>query len=210
MSDCGYTKMTLRAWRPMRNGWWIKRTSIAPQGALILDACRRQWDAILSDNMNPKNTRKHIVVLTGAGISAESGLETFRGDGGLWQGHSVYEVATPEAWERDPQLVLDFYNMRRRAVRKADPNAAHKLLAALEDEYQVTIVTQNVDDLHERAGSSRVIHLHGEILKGQSARNPLLIVDLAADIALGDLAPDGAQLRPHVVWFGDRILVILD
>ncbi len=149
---------------------------------------------------------EHIIILTGAGISAESGLHTFRDQDGLWRGHSVYEVATPEAWHQNPQLVLDFYNMRRRAVLSAEPNTAHILLAQLEAHYKVTIITQNVDDLHERAGSTQVIHLHGEILKAQSENNPELIVDMAGDLQLGDQGSDRAQLRPHVVWFGESIL----
>ena len=147
-----------------------------------------------------------IVVLSGAGISAESGLKTFRGDGGLWEGHRVEDVATPEAWARDPALVLEFYNQRRRQVRAAQPNAAHKALVALEQAYDVHVVTQNVDDLHERAGSSQVLHLHGEILLARSTKDPHVTRHLGdADIALGDTCPLGSQLRPHVVWFGEDV-----
>ena len=149
---------------------------------------------------------KTIVVLSGAGISAESGLKTFRGDGGLWEGHRVEDVATPEAWARDPALVLEFYNERRRQVRAAQPNAAHKALAALERAYDVHVVTQNVDDLHERAGSSQVLHLHGEILLARSTQDPDYTKHLAdADIQLGDTCPLGSQLRPHIVWFGEEV-----
>ncbi len=154
---------------------------------------------------------KTIVVLSGAGISAESGLKTFRGDGGLWEGHRVEDVATPEAWARDPALVLEFYNERRRQVRAAQPNAAHKALVALEQAYDVHVVTQNVDDLHERAGSSRVLHLHGEILLARSTRDSNYTKCLGdADIALGDTCPLGSQLRPHVVWFGEDVPALED
>jgi NAD-dependent deacetylase len=149
---------------------------------------------------------KRIVVLTGAGISAESGLQTFRGPDGLWEGHRVEDVATPEAWAANPGLVLEFYNQRRRGVRQAQPNAAHLALVELEGSYDVRIVTQNVDDLHERAGSSNVLHLHGEIRKARSTRDSRLIRDLDdADIHLGDLCERGSQLRPHIVWFGEMV-----
>ncbi len=149
---------------------------------------------------------KTIVVFTGAGISAESGLQTFRGDGGLWEGHRVEDVATPEAWARDPALVLEFYNVRRRHVRASQPNAAHSALVDLERAYDVRIVTQNVDDLHERAGSKKVLHLHGEILHSRSTRDPSLTQHLGdRDIALGDTCPLGSQLRPHIVWFGENV-----
>ncbi|MBS1741477.1 MAG: NAD-dependent deacylase [Bacteroidetes bacterium] len=155
--------------------------------------------------MQPK---QHIVVLTGAGISAESGLKTFRDSDGLWMGYNIEDVATPRAFKKNPQLVLDFYNMRRREVAKAQPNAAHKILAQLEKEYKVTIVTQNIDDLHERAGSTNVCHLHGEIFKMRSAINDELISEIRDDIQLGQLAPDGAQLRPHIVWFEEPVPMI--
>ena len=149
---------------------------------------------------------KKIVVLTGAGISAESGISTFRDSDGLWEHYRVEDVATHEAYERDPRLVLDFYNERRRQLFKAQPNEAHRQLVRLEEKYDVQIVTQNIDDLHERAGSSHVLHLHGELTKGRSDRNADLIVDIGdRDIHLGDLAPDGTQLRPHIVWFGEAV-----
>ena len=147
-----------------------------------------------------------VVVLSGAGISAESGLKTFRGDGGLWEGHRVENVATPEAWARDPALVLEFYNQRRRQVRAAQPNAAHRALVDLERAYEVHVITQNVDDLHERAGSTRVLHLHGEIMLARSTRDPSSTKHLGdADIQIGDLCSLGSQLRPHVVWFGEDV-----
>ena len=149
---------------------------------------------------------KRIVVLTGAGISAESGLQTFRGADGLWEGHRVEDVACPEAWARDPARVLRFYNERRRAVRAAEPNAAHRALVELEQAYDVRIVTQNVDDLHERAGSTHVLHLHGEIMYARSTREASLIRHLGdADIELGDPCERGSQLRPHIVWFGEMV-----
>ena len=149
---------------------------------------------------------KRVVVLTGAGISAESGLQTFRGPDGLWEGHRVEDVATPEAWAANPGLVLEFYNQRRRGVRQAQPNAAHLALVDLEGAYDVRIVTQNVDDLHERAGSSNVLHLHGEVRKARSTRDSSLIRDLDdSDIHLGDLCERGSQLRPHIVWFGEMV-----
>jgi NAD-dependent deacetylase len=147
-----------------------------------------------------------VVVLTGAGISAESGLKTFRGADGLWEGHRVEDVACPEAWDRDPGRVLRFYNERRQAVRAAQPNAAHKALVDLEQGYEVRIVTQNVDDLHERAGSRDVLHLHGEIMLARSTVNPGFVTHLGdSDIALGDRCPEGGQLRPHIVWFGEEV-----
>ena len=149
---------------------------------------------------------KRFVVLSGAGISAESGLQTFRGADGLWEGHRVEDVATPEAWAANPGLVLEFYNQRRRAVRAAEPNAAHRALVDLEQAYDVRIVTQNVDDLHERAGSTQVLHLHGEVMLARSTRNPTLVRHLGErDIELGDLCELGSQLRPHIVWFGEMV-----
>src|ERR1051325_6747960 len=145
--------------------------------------------------------KKRLVILTGAGMSAESGLKTFRDSDGLWEGYHVEEVATPAAWKRDPQLVLDFYNMRRNNVAEAKPNAGHYGFAELEKDFDVTIITQNIDDLHERAGSTKVLHLHGEIFKMRSERNEQLIYDIRGDIKLGDIADDGAQLRPNIVWF---------
>ncbi len=154
--------------------------------------------------------KKHIVVLTGAGISAESGLKTFRDEDGLWNGYDVYEVATPRAFHKNPALVLEFYNMRRRDVAAAKPNAAHIALAELENHYKVTIVTQNIDDLHERAGSRNILHLHGEIFKMRSVENETLITEIKGDIKLGDLASDGAQQRPHIVWFEEPVPLIED
>lgn len=149
--------------------------------------------------------RKKLVVLTGAGISAESGLKTFRDSDGLWEGYDINEVATPRAWRKDPSLVLEFYNMRRRNVRDAEPNDAHRMLADLEKDFEVQIITQNIDDLHERGGSSRVLHLHGEIFKMRSERNDALGYEIREDIKLGDLAEDGAQLRPNIVWFEEPV-----
>lgn len=144
-------------------------------------------------------------MLTGAGISAESGLRTFRDSDGLWEGYQVTEVATPEAWHRDPKLVLDFYNYRRRDVQAAQPNAAHLALAALESHYDVTIITQNIDDLHERAGSRRIFHLHGEIFRMRSEADTDNTYEIREDMKLGQLAPDGYQLRPAIVWFGEAV-----
>lgn len=156
--------------------------------------------------MNPNSKDKRIVVLTGAGISAESGLSTFRDAGGLWEQYSVEEVATPWAWRVDPGKVLQFYNERRRQVRQAEPNAAHYALANLAKRFRVSIITQNIDDLHERAGSTDVLHLHGEIMKARSTVDPNLIYDLGGkDIELGDKCAKGSQLRPHVVWFYEDV-----
>ena len=149
-----------------------------------------------------------MVVLTGAGISAESGLKTFRDSDGLWNGYNIEDVATPRAWRKDPQLVLDFYNQRRKDVQAASPNAAHYGLAELEQDFDVTIITQNIDDLHERAGSSRIVHLHGEILKMRSEKTDEVIFDIKEDIQLGDKAPDGGQLRPFIVWFEEPVPMI--
>ncbi len=149
--------------------------------------------------------RQNLVVLTGAGISAESGLKTFRDSDGLWEGYDINEVATATAWRKNPALVQEFYNMRRRDVARAQPNAAHLALAALENEFNVFIITQNIDDLHERAGSSHVMHLHGEIFKMRSEKNESLIYPVSGDIHMGDLADDGAQLRPHIVWFEEPV-----
>ncbi len=153
-------------------------------------------------------SQQKLVVLTGAGISAESGLRTFRDGDGLWEGYNIEDVATPRAWRRDPQLVLDFYNMRRRDVLAAQPNAAHLALAALQDHYEVHIVTQNIDDLHERAGSKNVMHLHGEILKMRSEKNEHKLYSIKKDITLGQKADDGGQFRPHVVWFEEPVPMI--
>jgi NAD-dependent protein deacetylase/lipoamidase len=149
---------------------------------------------------------KRIVVLTGAGISAESGISTFRDKGGLWEGYDVMEVATPEAWDRNPTLVLEFYNMRRLDVLKAEPNSAHEALVHLEKYFDVRIITQNVDNLHERAGSKKVLHLHGELFKARSTKNSKLIYQLdGAELVLGDTCELNSQLRPHIVWFGEEV-----
>lgn len=153
---------------------------------------------------------KHIVVLTGAGISAESGIQTFRDADGLWENHNVQDVASPEGWRRNPEMVLRFYNERRQQVLKVKPNAAHFALAELETTYKVTIVTQNIDDLHERGGSTNIIHLHGELLKSRSVKNETRTFDCRTDINLGDKAPDGGQLRPFIVWFGESVPKIMD
>ena len=149
--------------------------------------------------------KKKLVVLTGAGISAESGLKTFRDSDGLWEGYDVTEVATPRGWRKNPQLVLDFYNQRRKNVADASPNAAHYGLAELEKDFDVTIITQNIDDLHERAGSTNILHLHGEIFKMRSERDEELIYEIKGDIKLGDMAKDGGQLRPYIVWFEEPV-----
>ncbi len=152
---------------------------------------------------------KTVVVLTGAGMSAESGIPTFRDKGGLWEGYDIEDVATPEAFERDPETVLKFYNDRRKAVREVYPNKGHEALAELEKTYEVHIITQNIDDLHERAGSSNVHHLHGEIKKARSSIDDSLLYDLSdKDIQLGDKCEKGSQLRPHVVWFGEAVPMI--
>lgn len=153
-------------------------------------------------------SKQKLVVLTGAGISAESGLRTFRDSDGLWEGYNIEDVATPRAWYKNPQLVLDFYNMRRKNVLEAKPNVAHIGLAELEDYFDVQIVTQNIDDLHERAGSTKVLHLHGEILKMRSEHNEYKIYPIFGDINQGDKAEDGGQLRPHIVWFEEPVPMI--
>jgi NAD-dependent deacetylase len=148
---------------------------------------------------------KKVVVLTGAGVSAESGISTFRDANGLWEGHDVMEVATPAGWEKNQALVLDFYNQRRRQLKEVSPNAAHTALKNLEQKYEVHIITQNVDDLHERAGSSNVIHLHGELKKARSTFDEDLTLDWEGDIKPGDFCDHNFQLRPHVVWFGEAV-----
>ncbi len=153
-------------------------------------------------------SKKKLVVLTGAGISAESGLKTFRDSDGLWEGYNVYEVATPRGFAANPQLVLDFYNMRRKDVANAKPNAAHIGLAELENDFDVQIITQNIDDLHERAGSKKVLHLHGEIFKMRSVADENTTYEIRDDIYVGNLAPDGSQLRPHIVWFEEPVPMI--
>lgn len=152
---------------------------------------------------------KKIVVLTGAGISAESGLKTFRGSGGLWEGYEVTEVATPQAWVANQSLVLEFYNQRRKQAYEAEPNPGHIALAELEKHFEVHIITQNIDSLHERAGSKNVLHLHGEISKARSTADPRLIYDLDSwELKEGDTCEKGSQLRPHIVWFGEAVPMI--
>ena len=153
-------------------------------------------------------SKRKLVVLSGAGMSAESGLKTFRDSDGLWEGYDVTEVATPRAWKKNPRLVLDFYNMRRKNVLDAQPNAGHYGLAELENDFDVQIITQNIDDLHERAGSTKVLHLHGEIFKMRSEHNEELVYDIRGDMNLGDTAEDGAQLRPAIVWFEEPVPMI--
>ncbi len=148
---------------------------------------------------------KTLVVLTGAGMSAESGVKTFRDAGGLWEGHDVMQVASPEGWQADKELVLDFYNQRRKQLLSVEPNLGHTGLVDLEKDYDVQIITQNVDDLHERAGSSNVLHLHGELLKVRSTRNENDVILWKKDLVLGDMCENGYQLRPHIVWFGEQV-----
>lgn len=149
-----------------------------------------------------------IVVLTGAGVSAESGIKTFRDSDGLWEGYHVMELASPQGFERNPEAVLEFYNQRRRQLLTVEPNAAHKALAELEHHHDVSIITQNVDDLHERAGSTDVFHIHGELLKARSTQNEQLVLDWREDLNIGDLCENNHQLRPHIVWFGEAVPMI--
>ncbi len=148
---------------------------------------------------------KKIIVLSGAGMSADSGLKTFRDADGLWEGHNVMEVASPEGFKANPELVLEFYNERRRQLLQAQPNNGHKALVRLENHYKVTIITQNVDDLHERAGSKHVLHLHGELFKVRSTKPPYSVYEWKKDLNLGNLCDHGNQLRPHIVWFGEEV-----
>ena len=148
---------------------------------------------------------KSIVILTGAGISAESGLKTFRDDNGLWEGHDIMEVASPEGWEKDQENVLNFYNIRRKQLLEVEPNTAHYAIVRLEEKYEVHIITQNVDDLHERAGSKNVLHLHGELLKVRSSIDETQVIEWKKDLKTGDLCSKRSQLRPHVVWFGEAV-----
>jgi NAD-dependent deacetylase len=150
-------------------------------------------------------SRKKIVVLTGAGISAESGIKTFRDSDGLWENHRIEDVATPEGWKKNPALVLEFYNQRRQQLLEVSPNAGHFGLVELENDFEVEVITQNVDDLHERAGSSNVLHLHGELRKVRSVTHPELVYDWDKDVQLGDVCERGGQLRPHIVWFGEAV-----
>jgi NAD-dependent deacetylase len=149
--------------------------------------------------------KKKLVVLTGAGISAESGIKTFRVADGLWEGHNVMDVASPDGWQRNKELVLDFYNQRRRQLHEVKPNKGHFVLAELENDFEVNIITQNVDNLHEQAGSTKVLHLHGELLKVRSTKNEEYILDWKEDLILGDVDDSGNQLRPHIVWFGEMV-----
>lgn len=152
--------------------------------------------------------RKKIVILSGAGISAESGISTFRDAGGLWEGHDINDVATPEGFRKNPTLVLEFYNQRRRQLKEVEPNLAHTLIAALEKEYHVVVITQNVDNLHERAGSNNIIHLHGELNKVRSTKYPELVYEWENDLNIGDNCEKGFQLRPHIVWFTEEVPMI--
>lgn len=155
--------------------------------------------------------KKKVVVLTGSGISAESGLMTFRDMGGMWEKYDVYEVASPSAWARDPELVMKFYNWRREQLYQVEPNPAHYALSDLENDFDVSIITQNVDDLHERAGSTSILHLHGELKKARSTADPSLIYDIDGPyLNIGDTCEKGAQLRPHIVWFGESVPAIAD
>jgi NAD-dependent deacetylase len=151
---------------------------------------------------------KKIVVLTGAGMSAESGISTFRDGNGLWENHDIMDVASPEGWARNPKLVLDFYNQRRTQLKDVLPNKAHVILAELEKNFKVDIITQNVDDLHERAGSSNILHLHGELIKARSTKNEDYVIEWREDLHLGDNDPKGHQMRPHIVWFGEAVPAI--
>lgn len=170
------------------------------------DIFKKSLQSLAEKNLS---MRKHLVILTGAGVSAESGLPTFRDSDGLWMGHDVYEVASPDGWRKNPKVVLDFYNHRRRDVEKALPNEAHLAIASLQSYFKVTVITQNIDDLHERAGSKNVLHLHGEIFSMHSEADDTVIYNIRGDIHHGDKAPDGHQLRPHVVWFGEPVPNIL-
>ncbi len=159
--------------------------------------------------INKMNIKKHIVVLSGAGVSAESGISTFRDSGGLWEQYRIEDVATYDAWLKNRKLVLDFYNQRRKQLYEVEPNAGHRELVRLEEKYDVQIITQNVDDLHERAGSSNVLHLHGELKKARSTSNPDFITEIEGwELKEGMLCPEGSQLRPHIVWFGEAVPMI--
>jgi len=151
---------------------------------------------------------KKIVILTGAGISAESGIKTFRDAGGLWEGNDIMEVASPQGWAKNQELVLRFYNLRRKQLLEVEPNDGHRAIIDLEKKYNTVIITQNVDDLHERAGSNNILHLHGELFKVRSTENPKLIYNWKKDLKTGDKCEDGFQLRPHIVWFGEDVPMI--
>ncbi|MFC7775428.1 SIR2 family NAD-dependent protein deacylase [Flavobacterium sp. GCM10027622] len=154
--------------------------------------------------------KKKIVVLTGAGMSAESGINTFRDSNGLWENHDIMEVASPEGWRKNPALVLDFYNKRRAQLKEVKPNRGHEILAEMEQEYEVQIITQNVDNLHEKAGSTTILHLHGELTKVRSVADEQYILDWTEDLHLGETDANGHQLRPHIVWFGEAVPAIED
>ncbi|MCU0450262.1 MAG: NAD-dependent deacylase [Bernardetiaceae bacterium] len=154
------------------------------------------------------NAKPHLVVLSGAGVSAESGIPTFRDAGGLWEGHDIMEVASPQGWRKNPALVLDFYNQRRRAAKAVQPNAAHLIIKDLEAHFQVSVITQNVDNLHEKAGSAQVLHLHGSLFLMRGVADETTVFPIEGDIALGDRCPRGSQLRPHIVWFGEAVPMI--
>jgi len=152
--------------------------------------------------------KKRLVVLSGAGVSAESGISTFRDAGGLWEGHDIMEVASPEGWFNNMELVLKFYNDRRRDLQNVEPNKAHYILAELEEHFDITVITQNVDNLHEQAGSSNVLHLHGELLRARSTSDERFVYDWTEDIKVGDACELGSQIRPHIVWFGEAVPMI--
>lgn len=158
----------------------------------------------------PHPPKPKLIVLTGAGISAESGLKTFRDSDGLWEEHDVLTVASLRGWHENPELILNFYNQRRAQLDTVEPNQGHLALAELEDEFEVVIITQNVDDLHERAGSSRILHLHGQLRKMRSSVDESIVLDWESDLKMGQLCPKGSQLRPHVVWFGEPVPAIED
>ncbi len=160
---------------------------------------------MLVTKFNQNFYMKKIVVITGAGMSAESGVKTFRDSGGLWEGHDVMEVASPQGWHKDQEMVLEFYNQRRKQLLEVQPNNAHKLLAKLEKNFDIEIITQNVDDLHERGGSTNVLHLHGELFKVRSTKDESLVYNWKKDLNTGDLCEIGSQLRPHIVWFGEAV-----
>ena len=161
-----------------------------------------------TDKNSIMKINKTLVAITGAGISAESGIKTFRDSDGLWENHDITEVASPEGWQKNRELVLEFYNQRRRQLHEVQPNKAHRILADLEQHFDVQIITQNIDDLHERAGSTNILHLHGELFKSRSSNNSKYIYQQKDDIKIGDKAEDNAQLRPHIVWFGEDVPLI--
>ena len=173
-------------------------------GRCLAFLCLQFLDYIIFES----KSMKHIVILSGAGMSAESGLKTFRDSDGLWEGHDVMEVASPIGFEKDPALVLEFYNQRRRQLLEVEPNRAHLALVEMEKKHKVSIITQNVDDLHERAGSKTVLHLHGELLKVRSTADSSDVREWKEDLNIGDLCPKGSQIRPHIVWFGEEVPAI--